>query len=55
MDGGSSHKPIISVQTARQILGGAYSKYSDDYIEQLINNLDAVAEAFIKSVPKDDI
>lgn len=50
-----SHKPIISVEAARQILGLTYDRYSDEFIEQLINNLDAIAEAFIKSVPKDDM
>jgi hypothetical protein len=43
---------ILSVSEARKILGKSYDKYSDENIEELIRNLDGVAEAFIKSVPK---
>lgn len=43
---------LVSVSEARKILGKSYDKYSDDYIEQLIRNLDSIAEAYIKSVPK---
>lgn len=50
-----SHKPIISVEAARRILGTSYDKYPDEYIEQLINNLDGIAEALIKSVPKNNL
>ncbi|MGZ6005364.1 MAG: hypothetical protein ACXWLH_04405 [Candidatus Saccharimonadales bacterium] len=43
---------IITVSEARKILGKTYDKYPDEYIEQLIQQLDGIAEAFIKSVPK---
>jgi hypothetical protein len=43
---------IITVKEARKILGKSYDKFPDDYIERLIKNLDGVAEAYIKSVPK---
>ena len=43
---------ILSVAQARVILGKEYDKYSDEYIEQLIKDLDGIAEAYIKSVPK---
>jgi hypothetical protein len=43
---------IISVKEARKILGKKYAKHTDEQIEQIIRNLDGIAEAFIKSVPK---
>jgi hypothetical protein len=43
---------IMSVAEARKILGKGYAKFPDSYIEQLIKNLDSIAEAYIKTVPK---
>jgi hypothetical protein len=43
---------IISVMEARKLLGKRYEKYSDEHIVRLIQNLDEIAEAYIKSVPK---
>lgn len=43
---------IISVKEARKLLGTAYSTYSDEQIAQIIKQLDSVARAYIKSVPK---
>jgi hypothetical protein len=43
---------IISIKEAREILGKKYDKYPDEYIQQLIQNLDAIAETFIRTIPK---
>jgi hypothetical protein len=48
----NDNTPIITVKEARKILGKRYVKYSDDYIESLIKNLDGIAEAYIKMFPK---
>jgi Ca2+-binding EF-hand superfamily protein len=43
---------IISTKEARKILGKEYAKYSDEQITRMIKQLDSIAEAYIKSVPK---
>jgi len=43
---------IISIKEARKILGKKYAKYSDEQITRMIKQLDSIAEAYIKSVPK---
>lgn len=40
--------PIISVKEARKILGKGYAHMSDSEVENLIQNLDAIAVAALK-------
>jgi hypothetical protein len=47
-----SESLIITVKEARKILGKTYAKYSDEQITRMIKQLDSIAEAHIKSVPK---
>ncbi len=48
-------KPIMSVDEARKILGKTAVDMSDEELEKLIDDLDALAHAYIESYKRGEI
>jgi hypothetical protein len=46
--------PVITIAHARKILGADAKGFTDQEIEELIYDLDLLAQAYIQTVQKDD-